>query len=389
MPKLPQQIADCKIAIIYDRVTTRYGGAEKVLAAIHQIFPNAVLYTSVYDSKNTEWADEIKVIPTWLQNIPFAKHHHRWLLPLLPSAFESIDLSTYNIVISVTSAEAKGVITLPEQLHICYLLTPTRYLYSHQQIYLQAAHHTIWKLDGIVKKIFKYIEWWDIAASARPDVYLPISKLIAHRLATHYQRKATQVIYPPVEDLPRSKKPTKTAFFDTYYLVISRLVPYKKIDLVIHATQLLGKNLIIVGDGPEKKHLQKVIESTHKPEKIKLLDPLPKADVLSLMRNATALVMPGIEDFGITPLEALTQETPSIVHFESGVAELLRHKKTGIHLQELTVNGLIEALEQIESTSFSTAEMKKVVTKNSTKQFKKTIQQVVTTLWKEHYVKYT
>jgi glycosyltransferase involved in cell wall biosynthesis len=387
MPSLPKHISDCKIALIYDRVTTKHGGAEKVLGALHELFPQAPLFTTVYNKENTPWANTIAVIPSWLQKIPFAKYHHRWLLPLIPLAFENFDLTQYDIVISITSAEAKGVITQPQQLHLCYLLTPTRYLYSHQQTYLNASKKTFPGLQYLVSQFFRYISWWDTAASARPDYLVPISDLIAKRTEHYYGRKPTQTIYPPVEKKAlASQKPTSIPnTFKEYLLVVSRFVPYKRIDLVIKAAQKLGKKLVIVGDGPDTKLLRAIAHS----ENILFLPPQSDQEIQRLMHHAQALVMPGIEDFGITALEAINQHTPAIIHVESGVAELIKDAKTGIHLQELSVNGLIEAIDQLEKTTFSTKEMSQLIDHYQTNKFKKNIQQLLTSLWKEHYGKFS
>lgn len=387
MPSVPKNIFDCRVALVYDRVTTKHGGAEKVLVALHELFPKAPLFTTVYDQENTPWAKTITVVPSWLQKIPFAKEHHRWLLPLIPLAFESVDLSKFDLVISITSAEAKGVITQPHQLHVCYLLTPTRYLYSHQQTYLAASKQTFPGLQYIVKRFFRYISWWDTAASARPDYLVPISNLVAKRTQEYYRRKPYRTIYPPVEKKAlASQKPSSIpSTFKEYLLVVSRFVPYKRIDLVIKATQKLDKKLVIVGDGPELKFLKALATSKN----IHLLPPQSDQEIQRLMHNAQALVMPGIEDFGITALEAINQHTPAIIHNKSGVAELIKHKKTGIHLQELSVNGLIEAIDQLEKTSFSTKEMSQLIDGYQTKEFKKNIQQLVTSLWKEHYGKFS
>jgi glycosyltransferase involved in cell wall biosynthesis len=333
----------------------------------------------------------MKVIPSWLQKIPGATKHHRWLIPLLPLAFESFDLSEYDIVISITSAEAKGVLTLPNQLHICYLLTPTRYLYSHVETYLDASKKIFPGFKLLTTKVLDYIRWWDQAASSRPDAYISISRLVSSRLKKYYHKKAVACIYPPVS-LQKSTKnivATIPSNFDEFYLVVSRFVPYKGIDLAIKATHKLNKKLLIVGSGPDKKTLQKLAATTEKPNNIVFLENQSTQQIHALMKAAKALLMPGIEDFGITALESLAAGTPVILHTDSGAAELISHKKTGIHLQEVSVNGLIDAIEQLEQTTFLKQEMKKTVAKYDTTQFKNNIQQVVTTLWKEHYVKHT
>lgn len=385
-----------RVALVYDRVNTPHGGAEKVLLALHNLFPEAPLFTSVYDSKNALWANDFDVRPSWLQHIPFAQSHHRLLLPFMPLAFESFDLSEFDIVISITSAEAKGVLTQPHQLHLCYLLTPTRYLYSHHDSYLADKNHQlplIARLPGtgwLAKKVLQYIHWWDQAAAYRPDFFLPISQLVANRATDYYHRPNSTLppVYPPVEATPHANQPPSLPpAFKNYFLVVSRLVSYKRIDLAIAACQQLVKPLVIVGDGPEKKHLQNMVSRLPNPELVLFLDHQPTAEVQSLLSHARALLMPGIEDFGITALESLNQHTPVVIHHQSGVAELIIEEKMGIHLQDLTVNDLMRAIRQIESGDFSREAMKQVIKEHTTAAFKTRFKEVVTTLWREQYVK--
>src|SRR5258708_2622600 len=165
-----------KVALVYDRVNTHYGGAENVLLALHQIYPSAPLYTSVYNPQTATWAKVFDVRTSFLQKFPFAKKFHRLYVALMPLAFESFDLSEFDIVISISSAEAKGVLTKPNQLHVCYLLTPTRYLWSHAEEYQKD-----WLTGPIRALIFNYLRWWDQSAALRPDIFIPISQLVAER----------------------------------------------------------------------------------------------------------------------------------------------------------------------------------------------------------------
>lgn len=384
---LSKPLQDCSIALVYDRVNTRYGGAEHVLSALHQVFPDAPLFTSVYDKDTAHWANTIDVRPSWLQKIPGAKKNHRLLAPLMPLAFESFDLSHFDIVISVTSAEAKGVITLPHQLHICYLLTPTRYLYSHKNVYLDASQRIgVVGARAATQLAQRYLRWWDQAASARPDVYIPISKLVASRAEKYYQQKTTEPIYPPV------KPPTDTkneATKDSFFLVVSRFVRYKKIDVAIQACEQAKRKLVIVGDGPDKKRLEELAQqvNSQQPGLITILPPQSAQKVSQLLSEAQGLIMVGLEDFGITALDAVAHLTPPIVHAKSGVSEVLQDKKTGLLLKDESVSGLIQALYQIEKNTFSASAMKKVIKTHQTSAFQKRFISVVATLWKDHYGK--
>jgi len=379
-------IKDLKIALIYDRVNTPYGGAEKVLLALHQIFPNAPLYTSVYDPNKAKWAQVFKIIPSFLQKIPFAKNNHRLLVALMPLAFESFNLKDYDIVISITSAEAKGVITNPKQLHICYLLTPTRYLYSHKQEYLNSKKMlNIWPISLLSKKIFNYLKWWDQIAANRPDVIIPISKLVQQRCQNYYHRDTEAVIYPPVkiENILNSQPNLK------YYLVVSRLVSYKQIDLAIQACLKLGRNLLIVGDGPEKLKLMKLVDK-HK-NKLKnqgkyiiFLGHQSKERVAKLYNNCIALLMPGEEDFGITALEANAHGKPVLINMKSGAAQLIENKKHGLHLGKNNVTELTKKMQRLEKIQFDINILRQNAHKYGTSNFMRKFVNQVNQLWQKY-----
>lgn len=350
-----------RIALVYDRANTPFGGAEQVLLALHQAFPKAPLFTSVYHPRAT-WARNFKIKTSFLQKIPFAKNFHRYFVPLMPLAFESLDLSEYEIIISVTSAEAKGIITRPEQLHICYLLTPTRYLYSHRAHYEQT--HWPFKVPIIrffSQKLFDYITWWDQVAAHRPDVMIPISQLVKTRAEKYYKRELKAPIYPPfnpTELTSDSEEYSLKPFYlpDEYFLIISRLVPYKRIDLAIRAAQKLNKNLVIIGSGPDFNRLQKIAS-----EKIFFLGQVSLIQKKSILSQAKAVLMPGLEDFGITAIEALLSQKQIILHQNSGAAELIKKQPGVILLKKLSISDLTTALKKVDSTSRITKrELKKL-----------------------------
>jgi glycosyltransferase involved in cell wall biosynthesis len=361
-----------KIAFVYDWLTTQYGGAEQVLLALHEFFPDAPLFTSVYDPRQATWAQEFQVKTSWLQKIPGLKNNHRLLGLFLPLAFEGLDLSDFDVVISITSFAAKGIITKTDQLHVCYLLTPPRYLYSHQHEYL-GKWEKIPILNQIVRWSLNYLRWWDLAAASRPDVIIPISNLVANRVKKYYGRECSPVIYPPVTlPQPSSQLESRISNLDNYYLIISRLVSYKKINLAIQACNQLGRNLIIVGDGPEKKSLEKLAS-----KKIKLLGSVPNSQLQNLYNGCVALIMPGEEDFGITGLEALAYGKPVVVYHQSGVAEIIKNRQHGVHLIAQSVNSLIKAIEQLEATKFIKADLMKQAEKFSTYHFQYQFKQFI------------
>jgi len=367
-----------KIAIIYDWIDTAYGGAEKVLVALHQAFPEAPVYTSLSSTQKIDWAETVDVRTSFLQKCASLHHKPRFLLPLLPLAFESFDLSQFDVVISITSAFAKGVITKPSQLHICYLLTPPRYLYSHQIEYL-APFSKIFGLRFIVRQVLKYLRWWDQVAAQRPDVIVPISKLVAERCQTFYHRQPAEVLYPPVEALKKNPSSLRVAKLPAQFaVIISRLVSYKKIEVAITACIECQLPLVIIGVGEDESRLKKVAQGS---SLIYFMGAQPQVVVNQVLADSTVLLMPGIEDFGIAAAEAVASGKPVIVHRKSGVAELLSDGKTGILLEELSVKSLTLALKKVLRTTFNPQLLTQTMRKYATTSFVQRMQKIVTTTW--------
>ena len=225
--KMNSNVQSLRVALVYDRVNTPHGGAERVLLSLHTLFPQAPLYTSLYDADVAQWANVFDVRPSFLQQIPFAKKNHRELLALMPLAFSRIDLSGYDLVLSVTSAEAKGVKVGKSALHVSYLLTPPRYLWSHTHEYQTGA------LKHLRALVFSYLRRWDFRISQNITALIPISQLVKKRAEKYYQRQIEEVIYPPFHFKAISKKQKTFRNIDAYYLIVGRLVSDKKVDMVI------------------------------------------------------------------------------------------------------------------------------------------------------------
>ncbi len=359
-----------KVALVYDRVNTPHGGAEEVLLTLHQLFPQAPLYTSVYNPQEAQWAKVFQVRSSFLQKIPGAKSRHRLLAWMMPLAFESFDFSEFEVIISITSAEAKGILTRPDQLHICYLLTPTRYLHSHQTHYLATLPIIAIPLGKI---LLQYLRWWDQAAAARPDKIIPISHLVAQRTQQYYHRTTEPVIYPPVT--PLSPKSKLNPVHRNYFLVLSRLVSYKRIDLAIQACIQTQQKLVIVGAGPEKRKLQKLAKNY--PNLISFRSAVKQHESAQLLSQAAALLMPGIEDFGITALEAVCLGTPVILQHQSGAAELIPNGVGSIHLHSETVAAVVKAISEIQNISMDTNKLNAIVSSCGTHQFQDTFRSAI------------
>jgi len=366
---MPTQL---KIALVYDWIDTPYGGAEKVLMALQEIFPQAVLFTSIYSPTNAPWAKNFLIKTSFLQKFPFRSFRIFTSL-FMPLAFESLDLSAFNVIISVSSGPAKGVITRPDQLHINYCLTPPRYLFTHKKRYFQSIKYSqLPILKTLIDNMINYLTWWDLAASSRPDVYVPISRVVRKRIEKNYHRQTEAVIYPPVY-MPKSSTITPAKSAD-YYLVVARLVGYKKVDVAIKACEQLHRKLVIVGTGSELHKLQMLAKSSN----TIFVGNIGNDKLTKLYNQARALIMVGEEDFGITGLEALAMGVPVIVNTHSGVAELIEDGLQGVHLSDESVGSLITAIKKVETINF---DPKKLQHQSQTYQlavFKQQFKQLVT-----------
>jgi len=324
-----------KVALVYDRLN-KWGGAERVFLALHKLFPQAPLYTSVYDRKKARWASVFNVKTSFLQNFPFAIHHELYAI-LMPIAFESFNFDEFDLVISVTSEAAKGIITKPQTKHICYCLTPTRYLWSGYDEYFK---NLLLKL--ISKPAIWYLKFWDKIAANRPDAFIAISKEVQRRIEKYYGKEST-VVYPPADNIKHEASSSRYRKGD-YFLIVSRLVSYKKIDLAVKAFNKLKLPLKIVGTGSEYGSLKKIAGST-----IEFLGNLTDKELVRYYSGCRALVFPGIEDFGLTILEAQSFGKPIIAFRGGGALETVIERKTGIFFSELNVESLIKAIEQLNN----------------------------------------
>lgn len=367
-----------KVAIVYDHLNTKYGGAELVLQNLLKKFPQADFFTSIYNPKKATWlknyisSNKTQIYTTFLQKIPILNKNHRFASLFMPLAFEQLDLNKYQLVISVSGQAAKGIITNANQLHINYMLTPARFLYSHKTAYLKSRR--LFQLPGIkqlAKGAFNYLKWWDQAAAWRPDKIIAISNLAAQRCKNYYHRPADEVIYPPVKILPMATVKYKSVDHD-FYLIITRLVAYKKIDLAIKACIQSRQALKIIGSGPEYKKLQKLIKK-YSQDKIELLGQKNETQKYLYLANCKALILPGIEDFGITGLEANAAGKPVILHQKSGAAEVV----CGIKIKRLTVKAYTQAFAKLNKIQFSSNKLQKKAAQYSQKKFQQKFSQSV------------
>lgn len=330
-----------KIALVYDRVN-KIGGAERILTALNELYPEAPLYTLVYDKKRAAWAQGFKIHTSFLQKIPFARVFHEFF-PILPIfAFEQFDFKRFDIVISVTSTEAKAIITGPQTLHMSYILTPTRYLWSHYWDYFQNKFLRILSLPAI-----SIVRIWDYFVSSRPDVLIAISKESARRISKYY-RRSSKVIYPPVDIKKFKVESLKLKDKEDYFLIVSRLVDYKRIDIAIEACNKLKLPLKIVGTGLARKKLESLAGPT-----VTFLGNLTDVDLTHYYQNCGALLTPQEEDFGIVAVEALAHGKPVIAYGAGGIKEIIIKGKSGEFFYPQTKEALIAALEKFAKKTYS------------------------------------
>lgn len=347
-----------KTAIVYDRVN-KWGGAERTLLALHEIYPEAHLFTSVYSAKKASWAKIFpKIVTSFLHRIPISRERHELLPFLMPLAFETLDLRNYDLVISVSSEAGKGVLVRPEAIHICYLLTPTRYLWSGYDDYFKNP-----TLRKITQPVVKYLRRWDKISAHRPDHLIANSNEVKDRIKKYYGRESI-VIHSPVEfEKFVIQEPVKR---EDYFLYVSRLVPYKKADLAIEAFNELGMPLVIVGEGREKGRLKRLAKKN-----ITFIDRLSDKELADYYKRAKAFIFPQIEDFGIVSLEAQAAGTPVIAFRGGGALDTVIEGKTGIFFDKQNKQSLIEAVKKFEKLTFNTQDLIENAKKFSKENFQK------------------
>jgi glycosyltransferase involved in cell wall biosynthesis len=327
-----------RVAIVHYWFASMRGG-EKVVENLVDIFPNCEIFTHFLDpSRISEKIRSRPVRTTFISNLPLASRYFRGYLPLMPLALESLDLRDFDVVISSESGPAKGVITSPHTMHVCYCHSPMRYLWNMYHDYRESAGRLTATCMG---PVFHYLRAWDFASAARVDHFVANSTAVARRIAKYYRRGA-DVIHPPV-DVDRF---VISPSIDDYFLCLGQLVPYKRIDLAVRAFNELRKPLLIVGEGTEFSRLSRLAGPT-----VKLLGPQPDDVVRDCISRCRALVFPGEEDFGIVPVEAMASGRPVIAFGRGGALDTVIDQVTGILFNEQSMPALIDAVRQFESVS--------------------------------------
>lgn len=333
---MPTTFKDLKVALVHDWLVGR-GGGERVLYDIHTLFPDAPIYTLVYDQdKAPEWCKECDIRTTYIQKWPGAKSHHKLLLSFMSKAWEALDLTEYDLVISCCASCCKGVITRPDALHVCYSFSPTRYVWDLYYDYLENTNAI---KRFFMKRMIHKVRLWDFQAAQRVDHFAADSNFVGSRIKKYYRRDFT-TIYPGtrINEYPITEMP------DDYYLVVARFVRYKRVDLAIEACNQLKKKLVVIGSGgEEEERLKKLAGDT-----VEFLGRVSDEEMERYYSRAKAFLFPGIEDYGITPVEAMSAGVPVLAFGKGGALETVQDGKTGLYFHDQTVSGLVHCIEEFE-----------------------------------------
>lgn len=362
-----------RVAIVHDYLT-QFGGAERVLSALMELFPHAPVFTLVYDRTTLGVTlDSRRIKTSFLQRLPGARQHHRYFPLLMPLAVEQFDFREYDLVLSDTHSFTKGVITGPQTLHLSYCFTPTRYVWDDCHRYVREFTRSS-LLQKIAPLGLSYIRLWDYYAAQRVDTYLTLSQYVARRIKKYYQRDAI-VIPPPVS----VNQFQVSAQHDDYYLIVSRLMPYKRIDIAIEACERLGRRLKIVGTGPEYGELQKKAGRFVSFEGF-----VDDAKLASYYQGARALLFPQEEDFGITPLEAAATGKPTIAYAAGGALETIIPNQTGVLFTEQSTESLIAAIKESETKTWDPQYIRRHAEQYDRASFLRAMETTVHTQWMLH-----
>lgn len=374
----PSKSSKPRVAIVHDWLTM-YGGAERVLEQIIEIFPEADLFSmvDVIPKERRGFLMDKPVKTSFIQKLPgWARQRPQAFLPLMPCAVEQFDLSGYDLVISSGYSVAKGVITGPNQLHIAYCHSPMRYAWDLQSLYIKEANLVSGVRGLITKMLLHYFRLWDAQSQLRVDHFVTNSHFVRRRIAKVYGRHS-EVVHPPVDVNRFTCRVAK----EEHYLVAGHMVPYKKIDLAVDAfAKMPNRRLRVVGSGPEFERIRRRATPN-----VQMLGYQPNAVLRDEMQRAKALIFAGEEDFGILPLEAQACGTPVIAYSRGGLKESVDPKKTGIFFHEQTADAICAAVDQFEAMAvpFNPREIRRHAERFSAENFREGFLRLVSKYWRE------
>lgn len=354
-----------RIALVHDWLTGLRGG-EKVLDRLVEIFPQATIFTLVYRRGSTTPRIESRPIETaFIQKLPFATRWYRWYLPLFPRAVESLDLSGFDLIFSSSHCAAKGVIPPQGSRHVCYCHTPMRYVWDRFEDYFGRGL----KAKLVYGPFARSLRRWDRESSKRVDHFIANSTYVAERIRSYYGREADEVIAPPVDTdfyTPGDDSP------GSYFLIVSALVPYKRIDLAIDAFRRRPEELLVVGSGPSERKLKATA-----PANVRFLGWLPDEELRRLYRGCRASILPGVEDFGIVPVETLACGRPVVALGRGGALDTVKDGETGALFEEPTPESLSRAVDRVSSLRFNKDRLRSWALRFSHEEFRSRIRDFV------------
>lgn len=366
-----------KVALIHEHLA-QDGGAERVTQVFTRMFPQAPIYTVVYNRERANPTFHHRDIRTsFIQKLPGGVKMYEWYLTLMPTAVESFDLTGFDVVISCASAFAKGVITNPRTLHLCYLNSPTRYLWTDTHQYIRELRHPRW-VRGILPPFLSYLRVWDRLAADRVDQYVANSRTVQQRIDKYYRHPST-IIHPPIE----TERFSAHSGPGKYYLTGGRLVPYKRFDIAIQAFNRLGLPLKIFGIGPALKSLQAMAKGN-----IEFLGKVPDAQMNDLYGQAIAFINPQEEDFGITVLEAMATGRPVIAYRAGGALETVTPGKTGTFFASQDWEALADTVIRFKPETFDPQAIRAWAETFSTERFIERMHTFINQAWSAHQAKY-
>jgi len=362
-----------KVALVHDYLVDA-GGAERVLEVFHGLYPEAPIYTSIFDPKTTfSCFNEMNVHTSFLQYIIKSRRHYKWLLPLYSLAFEKFNFSDYDVVLSSSSAWAKGVITPPKVCHISYCHSLMRFAWSFNEYVKREDFPPL--LEKILPLVVAPLKKWDMLSSRRVDYFIANSKLTANKIEKIYKRKAT-IIYPPVRC---SDFAVNDSLVKDFFLIVSRLVPYKRIDIAIEAFNRLGLPLLVVGEGRDRKSLEEIAGP-----KINFVGRASGKELKGYYSCCRAFILSGEEDFGMTSLEAQASGRPVVAYGAGGALETVVKGVTGTFFHEQTPEALIKAVKNFDRLEFDSKKIRKHAEKFDVDVFERTIKNFVEQKLIEH-----
>ena len=364
-----------RVALVHDWLTGMRGG-EKVLEVLCELFPDATLFTLLHNPGSVSSSIERMPIRTsFLQHLPFRRERYRNFLPLFPRAIESFDFRGYDLIVSTSHAVAKGAMRPSGALHICYCHTPMRYVWELYDEYFGPGRAS-WPTRALMKRLAPRLRAWDVRTTDRVDYFVANSENVARRIRTYYQRTA-DVIHAPVD----TSRFTGSGQAEDYYLIVSALVPYKRVDLAIDVFNKMNKRLLIVGKGPERRRLESMAGPS-----IEFLGWQPDNALVSLYGRSRALIFPGVEDFGIVPLEAMACGKPVVAFAAGGALETVIDGSTGVLFDRQDPAALEEAVRKVERTNFDTSAVRKHALQFDRSRFKEIIGQYISKRMQERRI---